>query len=197
MSRSKLPLILGVIFFCINPIGIFAFDYVINDFTFYSIPNIPRPPKGVPFQDPVFHTGITRITDAPTDVPGSKANYASTGYPKHNIENADGTKLIIQSTKYPDWHIWNANPPYNKIKDIPNSLVGDIDPDVRWDATDPAILYSTYGSKLYKFNISTTAITLLYDFQKDFSVHVARAYTAEEGVPSADSRYWALRIRCA
>jgi hypothetical protein len=175
----------------------FAFDYVINDFNFYPIPNTPRPAKGVPYIDPIFHTNITRITDAPKDVPSTNGNYVFPGYPKHDIENADGTKLILQSYKYPNWHIWNANPPYNLIKDIPNSLTNDIDPDVRWDATDPNTLYSTYSSKFFKYNVATGQITLLHDFKTDFpDKPIARVFTAEEGDSSADSRYWFFKVRC-
>jgi PKD repeat protein len=188
-------LIIIVLFAFCNSMESFAFDYVINDFNFYPILNTPRPPKGVTFQDPIFYTNITRITDAPKDIPGG--NYIFPGYPKHDMENADGTKLVLQSMKYPGWHIWNANPPYNKIKDIPPSLTQDIDPDVRWDATDPNILYSTFTSKMYKYNVVTDQITLLHDFQADFpDKPIARVFTAEEGDSSGNSRYWFFKVRC-
>ncbi len=171
--------------------------YVVNDFTFYSIPDIPRPAKGTSFQDPVFRSKITRITNAATDVPGSQYNYASPGYPKHNIENADGTRLVIQSYKWPGWHLWSAYPPFEKIRDLPKSLVDTKDPDVRWDNSDPAILYSTYGTKLYKYNIGKDQITLLHDFKTEFpNDPVTRVYTMEEGDASDDRRYWAFIVRC-
>ena len=174
-----------------------VFRYVIDDFTVYAVPDTPRPPKGVTFQDPVFHTNITRITDAISDSRGSRYSYAQPGYPKHNIESADGSKLVIQSLCYPSWHIWNANPPYNKIRDIPNSIVGDKDPDVRWDNSDPQILYSTHTSKFYKFNVETGQILLLHDFKNDFpNDPVVRAFTGEEGDASDDRRYWAFIILC-
>jgi len=199
MFRNKLTIMLTIIVlfvFC-NSIESFAFDYVINDFNFYPIPNTPRPPKGVTIQDPIFHTEIIKITDAPIDVPGTAGNYAVPGYPKHNIENADGTKLFIQSMKYPNWHIWNANPPFNKIKDIPKSITNDIDPDVRWDNNDPSILYSTCGTILYKYNVVTDEITMLHDFKADFpGKPVLRVFTAEEGDASDDRRYWFFKARC-
>lgn len=194
--KIKLTIMLTIIVlfvFC-NSMESFAFDYVINDFNFYTTPNTPRPPKGVTIQDPIFHTSITRITDAKTDL---GTNYVVPGYPKHDIENANGTMLFLQSPKYPNWHIWNANPPYNKIKDLPANITQDIDPDVRWDATDPNILYSTYISKMYKYNVVTDQITLLHDFKDDFpDKPIARVFTAEEGDSSADSRYWFFKVRC-
>lgn len=185
-------LIIYIIFFCMCEI--FAFNYNINDFSFYPIPNEPKPVKGMIYQDPIFHSNIVRITDALTD---TGKNYCQPGYPKHDIENADGTKLIIQSYKWPGWHLWNANPPYNKIKDLPAQLVDSKDPDVRWDTTDPNILYSTFWGSFLKYNIQTGEITILYNFKKDFpDKNIALAYTAEEGDASSDRRYWAFKIRC-
>lgn len=194
MFRAKLLIISGIFFTFFCSVSVFAFDYVVNDFNFYSIPNTPKPPRGVTIQDPVFHTDIVRITDALAD---TGKNYCQPGYPKHDIENADGTKLVIQSYKWPAWHLWNANPPYNKIKDLPPKLVDTKDPDVRWDASDPSILYSTYKSQFLKYNINTDQITVLHDFKTDFpDKPIARVYTAEEGDASTDKRYWAFKIRC-
>ena len=90
-------LLISIVFF--DTSNCFSFDYMINNSTFYPIPNVPRPPKGISYIDPVYKTEIVRITDAPTDVQGvmSKINYAQPGYPKHDNENADGKMLIIQS----------------------------------------------------------------------------------------------------
>jgi hypothetical protein len=173
-----------------------AFQYLIDGSTFYPIPEIARPEKGVVMQDRNFHCDVVRITDSPTDVP-SKYNYAQPGYPKHNIENANGTKLLIQSKDWPGWHIWNAMPPYNKIKDLPAELVKDKDPDVRWDNDDGSILYCTGGTKFYKYNWVTDEITVLYDFKVDFpNEPVVRVYMMEEGDASDCRRYWAFIARC-
>jgi hypothetical protein len=174
----------------------FSFDYMVNDFTFYPIPSTPRPPKGIPYTDPVYKTEIVRITDAPTDVPGRSTNYAQPGYPKHDNENADGTMLMIQSYRQPLFHIWNANSPYNKIKDFPSMVGAATDPDPRWDATDPNVLYFTATANLSKWNVKTNELTVLHDFRPDFpEVPVSLVTTREEGTPSADTRYWAFIIR--
>jgi len=172
--------------------------YVINDFNFYSTPSIPRPAKGVQFEDPTFHTRITRITDSATETPNSTSgNLAQAGYPKHDIENADGTKLIIQSLKSPCFHIWNANPPYNKIKDVPIPSGYECnqygDRDLRWDNLDPDILYFYAGAKLYQHNVVSDALTVVHDFTNDLPGEVIlRISTEEEGSPSHDRRYWAF-----
>jgi len=64
---------------------------------------------------------------------------------------------------------------------------------VRWDNTDPVILYSTYATRFYKYNIVNDKITLLHDFKSDFpNEPVVRVYMAEEGDGSDDRRYWPL-----
>ncbi|MEJ2253378.1 MAG: hypothetical protein P8Y75_03265 [Nitrospirota bacterium] len=180
-----------------------AENYVINDFTMYKIPEVPKPEKGVPFIDPTFHTEITRITDSARELPGRKGAYASTGYPKHDIENADGTRLVIQSFSGSTWHIWDARPPYGKVLDIPSSLIGWGRPlDMRWDSRDPDVLYFQMKGKFYKFNVESGKHTVLHDFRKDFPPREGEEYPRcgqtfkEEGTPSADSRYWAFSIYC-
>jgi len=101
---------------------ILSSNYVINDFKFYPAPNIPRPQKGQLFEircSQQYHQNYGCLIG----FPGSAYKYAYAGYPKHNIENADGTKLVIQSMKYPGWTL-ECKLPYNKIKDLPNSIVG-------------------------------------------------------------------------
>jgi hypothetical protein len=202
MTRQKIAHISFLIvftFFCIS-VDLFAFDYVINDFTFYPTPNVPRPPKGITFKDSVFHTDIVRITDAPTDVPGTKYNYAQPGYPKHDIENADGSKLLIQAYSGSGWHIWNANPPYNRIAPITYAPGSSGQPiDFRWDATDPNIGYFEYQAKFWKYDVSTGVRTMLHDFNIDFPTladgsTLSSVQMAEEGTPSVDSRYWAFMV---
>ena len=177
--------------------------YVVNDFTFYPVPDIQKPSKGAAFQDPNFHTEIIRITDSTAEVPGAKYNYAQAGYPKHDIENADGTLLLIQSFSNTCWHIWNANPPYNKIRDIPSDLIGWCRAsDFRWDTKDPDILYYEDSGKLWKYHVSSNTATLLHDFKIEFPPRVGEQYPLcgptlqEEGDASDDRRYWAFSVYC-
>jgi hypothetical protein len=69
-------------------------------------------------------------------------------------------------------------------------------PDPRWDATDPNVLYYTTASKFYKWNVKTNELVVLHDFRPDFpEVPVSMVTTREEGTPSADTRYWSFIIR--
>ncbi|NMC75398.1 MAG: hypothetical protein GYA56_13725 [Geobacteraceae bacterium] len=177
--------------------------YVVNDFTPYPVPDIPRPAKGVPFRDPVFGTSITRITDAPSDVPGRHFAYAQAGYPKHDIENADGTKLIIQSFSGSGWSIWNAKPPFNKLHDLPPKLVGWGSPlDVRWSMEEPDILYYTHLSKFWRYDVGRKEAVPVYDFSKDYPARPGEKHPAcapsleEEGTQSDDNRHWPFTVKC-
>jgi len=64
------------------------FPYIINDFKFYPIPNVPRPQKGIPYIDSVFGTEVVRITDI-ADCYSPNTTRLYSGYPKHDIENAN------------------------------------------------------------------------------------------------------------
>lgn len=173
--------------------------YVANDFTFYPVPSVSRPAKGVAFIDPTFHTAMRRITDSPTDVPGNSSNYAQSGYPKHKIENADESMLYIQAFSGSGHFIWNANPPYNKIQEIPHSQVSwGAEIDARWDATDPDILYYYRETRFYKYSVSANTSTLLRDFADDFSsLNLKKITMGEEGSPSLDTRYWCFALASA
>ena len=189
----------------------FAFDYIVNDFTVYPVTTIPRPPKGESIIEPTFHTEIVRITD-PTDIPETLGRYAQPGYVKHDIENADGTMLLVQNTYGgAGWGIWNANPPYNFIQHIiyrPGDTGAPID--ARWSKTDPDALYYTYGGKFWKWSVKAKAATIVHDFRQEWPNWV---YTEpydrdgiciypgvtpsleEEGVQSDDGRYWVFVMK--
>ena len=184
-------------------------DYVVNDTNFYPIPVVSQPLKGESYIDPLLNTRITRLTNSIAEVPRTtstgKTGYAQPGYPKHDIENADGSMLIVQSyaSNSSGWHIYNANPPYNKIKEIPIKYVGWGSPiDARWDAQDPNIIYYQWKKTMWKYNVATDENIALHDFGKDFPPVPGTNYPScsqtmqEEGKPSDDSRYWAFNIRC-
>jgi hypothetical protein len=173
---------------------------MINNFTFYATPNTPKPAKGVPFADPVTGSPITRITDAAIDFVGTQVTGAYHGYVKHDIENSDGTKLIIQSWARSGWHIVSAVAPWNLIQDIvydPSNTGYPLD--CRWDKTDPDILYYEYGSKFFKYSVKANASTLIRDFALDFpTLLVTNISLEEEGTQSDDGRYWAFIVNsCA
>ena len=177
--------------------------YVVNDFTLYPVSDTPRPPKGVPFRDPTFGTTITRITDASSDFQGRHSKYAQPGYPKHDIENADGTKLLIQSFSASGWSIWNARTPFDKLHDISPKLVGwGSSLDARWSMKDPAILFYTYLKKFWEYNVTSREASVVYDFNSDYPARSDEKHPwcipslEEEGSQTLDNRFWPFTIKC-
>jgi hypothetical protein len=192
-TETLLPLVMLIymVFSFSAPIsGLSAdFPYIVNDLNFYPIPDTPKPDKGVPYIDPVFGTEVVRITD------GEQGNYMTTGYPKWDVENCDGTMLLFPP---PNHYIWQANPPYEKIADLPRNIYDTKDPDLRWSKEDPQVLYTTYGNGLFiKYNVITGERVVLHDFKEDFpGLPIARVFTGEEGDCSDDGRYWAFMVNC-
>ena len=179
-------------------------DMVINDFKVYPVADIPKPAKGVQFDDPVFHTKITRVIDSMAET-GSRMTYA--GWCRHDAENADGTMFWAKTAgKTPIRQLWNAKPPYDRVG-LPAidsattamlyKIAGDIDPDMRWHHSKPNILYATTKSQFVKYDVSAKTVMVLHDFLTEFpTLPIARVIAKEGGNPSADSRYWAWAIRC-
>ena len=155
------------------------------------------PEKGVPFEEPVFHTQIRKITDAKVDFHGGAYDYAQPGYPKHDIENADGTLLLIQSHSSPGWHIVDAVT-FDFVKHVPTSILESSDPDCRWDKEGGEFLYCHKGPILYRWNVATDGVTEVHDFSTDQVVaghEITGIGMREEGTPSDDMRYWAFLLR--
>ena len=187
--------------------------YIINDINFYADNSDSRPAKGTLYTDPDFMTSITRITNSPTEVHSpTYGDYAQGGYPKHDIENSNGTRLIVQSFSSPGWHIYDANSPYSKITDFP-SFIGSIgsNPDPRWDKNSGRqnYLYFTTGTKFYRWNVTSNTGSArdcatyptdnpcyLHDFSNDFSGLLPYGWVSgqEEGDSDDTSRYWAFIV---
>jgi hypothetical protein len=177
--------------------------YIIDDFTFYATPDIQRPSKGETYIDPVFKTSITRVTDSATEAVTSRDfTLEQPGYPKHDIENADGTLLLIQAVGGSGWAIFDANT-FNFIKWIPTSLIGWSRPiDARWSKTDPNIIYYQMFGKFWRYNIVTDENIALFDFKALYPPTEGSDYPncaqtmKEEGEPSMNGRLWAFSIYC-
>ena len=179
-----------------------SFCYVVDDFNFYPVPDTPKPEIGVPYIDPVFHTEIVRI-----------ASGGHCGYPKHDIENCDGTLIFVEGG--PDSHkcFWTANPPYKCVGCIPPTYVGwGAAIDIRWDDKDPHVVYFANmraGNVFAKYTLEFDAngdmtkgkYEVLHDFKEETDVywpepdyHIARISMYEEGCPSGDTRYWCFAV---
>lgn len=173
-------------------------NYVVDDFDFYPIPQFAKPDRGVAFIDPVFHVTITRITDSATEAE-SATRSAFGGYPKHDIENADGTLLLIEGSCGSNWGIYDANT-FAKIRCLPAGEYGfykdaksPIDP--RWDDSDPNKLYFTRGMTFNYYDHRDGHAYLVHDFRAEFPAAENIGITlAEEGDGSLDRSIWAFGV---
>jgi len=208
MLRTKLPLFVASVvaaLYCLAGPAAAAGKgngkWLIDDFAMGSFPKLSKPKHGVPFVDPVTHMTIVRVTDGETDgYAAGRYHRASGGYPKHSIENCDGTYLSIAIyAKGKGMSLYDAKK-FRFIK--PFAGYGNTKPtreETRWDGRDPAVIYYCWGysgnaSKFFKQNVETGAITLLHDFKDEFP-GASYAASAEEGDSSADSRYWAFYVK--
>ena len=175
-----------------------AFDYLIDDFTFYPPPRQAKPAKGTPAIDPVFNVTVTRITDAATEAE-SAGRSAFAGYPKHDIENADGTKLLVESICKSNCGIYDARS-FDKLRCLSpaeygfyKSALSPIDP--RWDATDPNKLFFVRRMTFNVYDYASEGSTVLHDFTAEFP-EPENIYLnlAEEGDGSWDRRTWAFGV---
>jgi len=174
----------------------------VTDTKLRALPAMPRPDKGEPFIDPVYHTKIMRITDKEEDgYAAINCQFMAPAYVKVNYENADGTYLVLSSTNW-DWAIYDTRTwqiirrsyrgseraafPAGEGEKLHS---GQIEP--RWDGSDPNILYFRDKAVLYKYDVAVDKATVVRDFSK--TMKVKEVLVASEGSPSFDCRFWALK----
>jgi hypothetical protein len=160
------------------------FKYVLGT-DFYAPSDSPLPQKGIEYTDQNFHTAIVRITD--------KTEYPDTGieneYSKNDAENCDGTIVILRGNQG-EWYLYDTTTFEMKLM-FGSWFVDGVEPDPRWSATDPKVLYYVYETELRTYNLDTDTSTVVHDFKSDFPS--ANFITnGVEGAPSLDQRYWAF-----
>ena len=136
-------------------------------------------------RDPDFGTCVFRATDHAVEPPTS---YARNDYARRQAFNADNTMFIVYASGG-GWHLYNATT-LAYIKQL--SFTGGNEP--QWDATDPKSLYflpNKGGMTISKLNVDTNTSTVVANFTGRLPWSgAAFAWTAGEGSPSADGRYW-------
>jgi len=163
-----------------------------------------KPTKGVRYTDPLFKTCVTRATDWQKD---NVTNFAIPFYARSQAFNADSTKFIVVANDG-FWHLYNTE----DLSHIRRVSLGGFDVEVNWHSTNPDILYRmpmNGGLRIFAHDISDPTdrtAEVAADFTnvnsitgypgakdiRDVWEGATRFYTASEGSPSADGRYWAL-----
>lgn len=201
--RFLLPaLILAVL---VLPIPGFGLVYPPN-FKFIAVPNplsgdnptyplIPKtePTPGQSWTDARFGTVQTRVTQTTTLV----QEYSRFDpFNCHQsmilfLDIASGSGVVYRTTSAP------YDTPANLVQTI-NDLG-----EMRWDPTDPNILWGFNGLKIIKINVTTGVETTVKDFKTDATIaHILTTYPGiyqitcmNEGESSRDKRYWALALQ--
>jgi hypothetical protein len=155
----------------------------------YPVPALAEPAPRQWFTDPTFGTCVVRVTDRANDLsPGDSSTGLKNEYARVQSFNADGTRILVRGTEM-TWYLYGAQtlgPPLGELPVV-------VEP--RWDPVDPHRIYYSDADerRLMAYNVQTTALTEVHDFDADFpGQNVVAVWTGHEGRPSRDRRYWGL-----
>jgi hypothetical protein len=145
-----------------------------------------EPEPRVWYREPTFGTCLTRVTDREADLsPGDTSRGLRHEYARVQAFNADGSLLLLQGTEGTRY-LYDAVT-LQPIAELP------LGAEPRWDNDDPDLVYFTEDTSLRSYRISTGATETVHGFAGDLQGHDAVAvWTAWEGSPSIDRRYWAF-----
>jgi hypothetical protein len=155
---------------------------------FFSPTNVAMPQKGAAFTDPNFHSTIVRITDR-TD--GYSGSGIENEYSKTDPENSDGTIVILRGNNG-EWYLYDTTS-FQMLKQFGGWFVDGVEPEPRWSATDPKLLYYIYESQLRTYNVDSDVSKVIHDFKTDYPT-ASYITTGSEGNPSLDQRYWSFMV---
>ena len=110
--------------------------------------------------------------------------------------NADSSLLLVYALSG-HWHVYNAST-YAYVKQL-NGPAGDAEP--QWHPTDPDKLYylptNGIGMEVRELTISTNSTVVVGNLGARIRARwptADTAWTKSEGSPSADGRYWCLKV---
>jgi hypothetical protein len=162
-------------------------QYVVGT-VFYAPADVPIPQKGVTFNDPDFDTTLVRITDK-TD--GYSGAGIQNEYARTDPENSDGTYVILRGNDG-EWYLYDAVT--FQMKKHFTSLIDGIEPEPRWDASNPNLFYYLYLTELRTYNVDTDVSATVHDFKKEFP-SATYVTTGVEGDASLNQRFWSFMIK--
>ncbi|HFC54159.1 MAG TPA: hypothetical protein ENJ43_06965 [Gammaproteobacteria bacterium] len=163
----------------------------------FPIGSPPQVAAGESYADPLSGYQVLRITDVDNlNPPRSKKNPGKVldgvlnEYAIPDIENADGSMLIVMATNSNFWYLYDVQSGAY-IKEL-TKLSAAAEP--RWDVSDPNILYYRKGAALYRYDVSGDQSVLLYDFRQDYP-DMQSITSGTKGEASADGRYRPFIVR--
>jgi hypothetical protein len=159
---------------------------LVMDLGVLPVPDLAEPAPRVPFRDPAFGTCLVRVTDRASDLPADDPSQGMKNeYSRVQSFNADGSLILVRSIEA-RWYVYDASS-LLPLAEVPASV------EPRWDAQDPAGLYTIDETRLLRLDLSRGEQRLVHDFAADFPGEtLATVWTRYEGSPSADGRTWGL-----
>ncbi|MFQ5628395.1 MAG: hypothetical protein ACE5I1_06520, partial [bacterium] len=150
-------------------------------------PKLTKPPVGVLYRDPVFHTKIMRVTDANTQKSKGFVSY----YPNLNPFNADESKFLIYQ-RGGSWFIYSIG---GKLLSRPPVKNTQTDPQPRWHPTNPNILFWFNADKIVRYNIQTKQIAAIAAFSEyQFITNFDEGnYSADGNIVALAGKNWPWR----
>lgn len=162
--------------------------------TITTVPSVPMPDYRTPMIEPTFNTTITRITDQAGL--GLQAQHLRHGYAKEQVWNADGSRMLLKYSSFPNALI-DGNT-YEFVDWVHTPSQGN------WSHTNPKLIYGTSGiltqnyqggnyglNSFVSVDVTTDQWTLIRKFTSCDSITVGDG----EGNLSNDDRYVALMCR--
>jgi len=176
-------------------------------------PTIAIPMAGETYVDGSFYASVTRLTDATTSDLVSGITVAKNDYSRVQVENADGTKLLILAM-HPDEGVLGyalTEPDGSGLDFIqfsddaptPRRWMHD-ESEARWHPTDPDVIRFIAGQnyyvgelKVFEYRVSTGEVTILSDLEGKLPESWGEdlyGMTLFEGGASADGNRYAWVI---
>jgi len=156
-----------------------------------TAPSLPKPKKGVAWDEPDFHLCVTRATDHAAE---GIDTFSRHDYSRRQAFNADSS-LFLTNSRDGGWYLYDAKT-LKKLHAL-EGLAGDAEP--QWHPSDPNVLY--YGDR--NGGLEIRAIDVRANQQKGTLIdlhgklpwpNALRAWTKSEGSPSRDGRYWGFQV---
>jgi hypothetical protein len=119
------------------------------------------PDAGGSYIDPVFGTGIKRLTNAMTMPDIARGGVVTSIAPEFSTMtpfNQDNTRLLLTHFSY--FGLYDGSG--NFLRSLPFEVNTSSEP--RWSRTDPNVFYYVAGNQLKQYNIGTNSMTVVHTF---------------------------------
>ncbi len=160
-----------------------------------TYPLVPKskPAPGSSWTDARFGTVQTRVTQT--------ANLRQE-YARFDPFNCNQTRILLLAIDSGEYRIYRTSAlPY----DQPGNLVRSVNnlTELRWDPSDPQILWGFRDFSIIRLNVETGTETLVKDFATDPAIapllaanpYLYRITCKDEGESSRDKRFWTLALQ--